>query len=748
MSWRIGLSAGVLLLAATPLHAEEFLVEDQASYAGALGRVAAGDTIILADGEWHDFEMAISAQGREGAPVTVRAQTSGAVILTGQSNLRIGGEYVVISGLVFRDGHSPTGEVVSFRIDENDLAHNSRVTQVVIDHFSKPDRNETDYWVSLFGTGNRFDHNHLVGKTNRGVTLAVRLNSAESRQNNHRIDHNYFGPRPNLGSNGGETLRIGTSHYAEFESNTIVENNIFDRTDGEVEIISIKSGGNTVRGNLFLHSRGALTLRHGDGNLVERNIFMGGGLDHTGGIRVINRRQTVRDNYMEGLRGDGFASALTVMNGVPNSPANRYVQVQNAQIVNNSILDSDRITFGAGADEERVAAPSDSSFSANLLSGRGEEIFLDVDADISGIAMEGNAVLSGRLHPAAAAIRRADSELVRAANGLLYPADPALAAVGAPRDLHVMTPGEVGVGWYPKPGPMVPFGSGEQIVVAPSATALLAALSSAANGDTLLLAPGTYRIERTLPIDRTVTVAGNGEGEVILTFARPSLFELREGARLRLARLTLDGSQAPDSTGNAVIRTGGMPVRGNLQVELDGVTVHNLDVNLDFDVIYFGPSTLADRVDIRGSEFENISGTIVSAAAEGDDQGRYNVEYLDIRNSTFRNLAGPVAEIYRGGTDESTFGPHVTIANSVIENAGMGAGLSIDLHGVQRTLIAENLFKRSAPIGIAHTVGTPRSAIAHIIFDGTPQPELTELNYSGAPRVEMTDSAMAEGAGE
>ena len=197
-----------------------------------------------------------------------------------------------------------------------------------------------------------------------------------------------------------------------------------------------------------------------------------------------------------------------------------------------------------------------------------------------------------------------------------------------------------------------------------------------------------------------------------------------------------------------MIRTGGMPVRGNLQVELDGVTVHNLDVNRDFDVIYFGPSTLADRVDIRGSEFENISGTIVSAAAEGDDQGRYNVEYLDIRNSTFRNLAGPVAEIYRGGTDESTFGPHVTIANSVIENAGMGAGLSIDLHGVQRTLIAENLFKRSAPIGIAHTVGTPRTAIVRNIFDGTPQPELTELNYSGAPRVEMTDSAMAEGAGE
>ena len=43
----------------------------------------------------------------------------------------------------------------------------------------------------------------------------------------------------------------------------------FDRCDGEVEIISSKSGGNIYRGNLFLQSRGTLTLRHGDGNLVE-----------------------------------------------------------------------------------------------------------------------------------------------------------------------------------------------------------------------------------------------------------------------------------------------------------------------------------------------------------------------------------------------------------------------------------------------------------------------------------------------
>jgi len=748
MFGRIALCAAALLFWVAPASAEDRYVSNQDEYAAALDQVGAGDTITLANGEWRDFEIVITGQGSADAPITLTAETPGEVILTGQSNLRLGGEHIVVSGLVFRDGFSPTGEVISFRRDSEDLARNSRVTQTVIDNFSKPDRTETDYWVAIFGHNNRFDHNHLVGKTNRGVTLAVRLNTVESRENNHRIDHNYFGPRPNLGSNGGETLRIGTSHYAEFDSNTIVENNVFDRTDGEVEIISVKAGANIVRGNLFLRSRGALTLRHGDGNLVERNVFLGDGKDHTGGIRVINRRQTVRDNYMEGLRGNGFASALTVMNGVPNSPANRYVEVQYAQILRNSIIDSDRVTFGAGADEERSAAPSDSYFYANLLGGREEGTFLEVDADISGIALAGNAVISGQLHSAVDAIPRYQTAMERAENGLLYPVNPALANVGAPRDLRVMSLDDVGVDWYAKPGAQLPFGAGNELVVEPTVPALLDAIANAADGDTLVLSRGTYEVERTIPIERTLTISGAGDGEVVITFARPTLFELREGGRLRLDNLVIDGSAAPDSSGNAVIRTASIPIRGNLQIELDSVVVRDLDVNRSFDVIYFGKSTLADRVDIRRSVFEDVSGTIVSSTSESDDQGRYNVEYLDIQESVFRNLTGPVAAVYRGGRDESTFGPHVYVARSVLENVGQGAGLSIDLHGAQRTDIAQNAFVGSAAIGITHTVGTPSTAIRGNAFSGTPMPELVELNYPGEPRVLMADNVSSNEASE
>ncbi len=140
--------------------------------------------------------------------------------------------------------------------------------------FNNPNKFEQDKWVVMYGKHNRFDHSHLVGKSNAGVTMAVRLNSKESIENHHRIDHNYFGPRPVLGSNGGETLRIGTSHHSLNDSFTIIENNYFDRCNGEVEIISNKSGSNAIRNNTFFESRGTLTLRHGNGNVVENNVFL------------------------------------------------------------------------------------------------------------------------------------------------------------------------------------------------------------------------------------------------------------------------------------------------------------------------------------------------------------------------------------------------------------------------------------------------------------------------------------------
>src|SRR3546814_16698809 len=96
----------------------------------------------------------------------------GKVLLTGQSNLRIGGKHLLVSGLVFKNGASPTSQVISFRRDSKTLASDSRVTETVIDGFRKPYRRPVDTWVALYGTGTRGEHWHFDGTTNAGVTHA------------------------------------------------------------------------------------------------------------------------------------------------------------------------------------------------------------------------------------------------------------------------------------------------------------------------------------------------------------------------------------------------------------------------------------------------------------------------------------------------------------------------------------------------------------------------------------------------
>ena len=188
----------IFLLSLSSIQAEEFLVKDQDAYFDAVSKVKPGDIIKLANGTWRDFEILFTGNGKENQPIRLTAETKGKVILSGQSNLRLAGNYLEVSGLVFRDGYTPTQEVISFRRNKKQLANHSRVTEVVIDNYNQPERQEADFWVMMYGQYNRFDHNHLVGKRNKGVTMAVRLDSEESRNNYQELIIIILGHVPSL----------------------------------------------------------------------------------------------------------------------------------------------------------------------------------------------------------------------------------------------------------------------------------------------------------------------------------------------------------------------------------------------------------------------------------------------------------------------------------------------------------------------------------------------------------------------
>ncbi|SPU43513.1 Chondroitinase-B precursor [Brevundimonas diminuta] len=704
---RLALAAALLWAGAATAQTTT-LVATPAEYQRVLRDVKPGDVIVLKDGVWRDFQILFEAEGQAGQPITLTAQTPGGVVLSGQSNLRLAGRQLVVSDLVFRDGWSPTGEVVSFRRSKEHRAVESRVTGLVIDGYNKPDRATSDNWVALYGRDNRFDHNHLTGKNNVGTTLVVVRDEQQGLDNRHRIDHNYFGPRPNLGSNGGETLRVGTSADSLSASNTVVENNWFEGADGEVEIVSNKSGGNTYRGNVFYHSRGSMVLRHGDGNLVENNVFIGGGKPHTGGIRVINRNQMVRNNYMEGITGDGFTAALSVMHGVPDSPINRYHQVVGAVIENNTIIDARSLFLGAGMDTERSAPPIDSRFARNLVvSSDGHDPMRRL-GDLSGVIFADNVQAAQR-----------DIALVRGANGLLVPETPQ--GAGASPDL-VMIPREAtGVAWYPKDVRRVRLDQGAEIAVAPAEGALAAAAAAARPGDVLVLAPGRYAVDRTLTIGAPLTLRGSGQGRVEIVFSRPSLFEVAKGGSLKLAGLSVTGADAPDETGNAVIRVAPGSSAANFDLVLEDVEVRDLIVNRGFNVIALGKGVMADRVLLRDVRVDNITGSVISAAAETDDRGTYNAELVQIEGGAFSRIGGPVVDLYRGGTDESTFGPRLVIKGASFERVGSAERPSILMRGVQHAELVDNTLMDSGAIGFSHRVGEPVLAVAGNRLVRTPE---------------------------
>lgn len=430
--------------------ATEYLVETQEAFKSAVRQTAPGDTIVLADGEWKDFKIVFEGQGTEDAPITLAAQTPGQVLITGQSYLRLGGNHLIVSGLVFKNGYGTRDDLIDFRGPNAGNANNSQLIEVVVDKFNRPEEDGKERWVNLRGKNNRIYRSAFLGKTSEGATVVVTLSADGPAQGDHVIEQNYFGPRPPLGRNGGETLRIGTSSVAHMRSGTLIARNYFEQCNGETEIISIKSGYNTITENVFLESQGSVVFRHGGHNAVTRNLFLGNRVKDTGGVRVINNDQIVRDNYFQGLRGRGYRSAVAIMNGVPNSPANRYEQVDNAVVENNTFVDVADFAFGVGKSAELSLPPINSRVAKNIFIGIGE-VRLSLIDSTDGITFEDNVSNIKLFRKIGATVPRRINP-VTGENGLNYfSVGGEELTIGAPKDLRAVPRSATGPAYFEKP---------------------------------------------------------------------------------------------------------------------------------------------------------------------------------------------------------------------------------------------------------------------------------------------------------
>lgn len=673
-----------------------------------------GDIIIMENGQWKDVLIALSCSGTKEQPITFRARTNGKVLVTGNSRLKLGGNYLIVDGLYFTNGYAGKDAVIDFQISKNQLANNCRVTNCAVNDFNNPKRMEENYWVSFSGKNNRLDHCSFVNKKNLGVLLAVTLEDDRSRENFHSIDHNYFGRRIPLASNGGEIIRVGIAQHCMFNSNTQIIDNWFDQCDGEAEIISIKSGSNVVRNNLFQECQGNVVLRHGDNNTVENNIFLGNNKEGTGGVRVINRGQWIVNNFFYRCRGVDFRSPLSVMNGVPNSPPFRYVQVTDAVIASNTFYECSPISFCEGSDKERSLAPANVLFANNIFVNSKDSIIYKAYDDISGFSFKGNKLsrevpqaTAGGFEKSLFTTQKQDNLPIPrtyTASSTMLP--DSVQQVAGERLKHALAPqpgfsslqlainirtnaySATGADWFAK-NPLAKTAAAAAVDCS-TAESVYKALEK--NGAVLINLTGRqYTFDSPLAISKKVTISSQPGAIVKINSGKlPALFAVMGNGQLALANLKADaaGVQADNFIASDANNS------DHYNVAVNNCSITGLGAAGCKAFFYAHKSMVADSIVIRNSRFSDNTADFLAMKDETDDKGYYNAEKIVLEKNTFTNSKGSLLNIYRGGSDESTMGPQLFAAGNQFSNCGVeGDAAFIQLTGVQKTRFINNNFK-------------------------------------------------------
>lgn len=316
------------------------------------------DVVTWTNGTYSDQEIVFTGTGESGSPIVLKAETPGGVIFTGESKLNIYGDYLIVDGFYWNGGIGFNNHTEFRRSGSNtDFANNCILRNCAFndlqpeDPIDEPDAKSR--WIVLYGSNNTIEHCSFLNKDTTGVCILVELSYHNGNPVNHNIQNNYFhnvtakDGRANSGDSEG--IRIGSSSEQTVNASVLVENNYFLEVDGENEIISNKSLGNTYRNNTFRRCRGSLVLRHGAQALVESNYFIGENKAKSGGIRISDQDHIIINNYMQDLdnSSDSYNNGFTLMGGntASGGTSNGYQYVNNVLIAFNTIYNSDDPIF-------------------------------------------------------------------------------------------------------------------------------------------------------------------------------------------------------------------------------------------------------------------------------------------------------------------------------------------------------------------------------------------------------------------
>lgn len=347
-------------------------VSNNTELQAAITNASAGSIIVLANGTWTDTFINVNKNGSKENPIIIKAESPGSVFLEGNSRIAMGGEYIKVEGIIFRNpsnliANSATIEpVIKFRDANSNVCNNCEIANIKIDSYNGTSEQSmlTFKWVLLYGQKNEISYCSFIGKY--GIGSVINDNREVAQENYTKIHHNYFSDRIFVGNyvdqnNDQDAIRIGNSSTSLSDSYTEVYDNLFNNWAGEIEVISNKSGHNKYYNNTFRDYSGSLTLRHGNNCEVFNNFFFANNKEFSGGIRVVGENHTIYNNYFEAVNstkssaaGGGTSSNLggiNIIKGRVNTPLNGYYQVKQLTVVNNTFVNCDfGIRVGGGSE--------------------------------------------------------------------------------------------------------------------------------------------------------------------------------------------------------------------------------------------------------------------------------------------------------------------------------------------------------------------------------------------------------------
>lgn len=351
----------------------ELLIRDLNELSSKIGQAIPGDVFVLSNGLYDSKVIQLKdIHGKEKSPIVIKAESKGGVTLADKASFILTKcSYIAIEGFVF------TCNKTAIKLEG---CHHIEIIKNTI----RLEEKGAVKWVYNGGVWNepetslshhnKISFNLFENKKHPGHFITIDGSGGNKQSQYDIVEFNHFKNNQPRAKNEKESIRIGCSGLTKSEGFTTVAHNLFESCDGYPEIISVKSCKNKVVHNTIVRSQGSITLRQGNGSLVEGNYIFGEKKDsknYYGGIRVYGNDHSIVNNVITNINGKGYDAPISIPNGNAKDLLGKdhhHHRAENILIKYNELIDNRYgLEIGYGRKKNFRYPPKNIYFKNNLI---------------------------------------------------------------------------------------------------------------------------------------------------------------------------------------------------------------------------------------------------------------------------------------------------------------------------------------------------------------------------------------------